>query len=56
MLLPLSQSTIAANVILAAFASIAVVLRVVARRTKKLPLRADDYTIILALVSLPRAF
>ena len=50
MLLHLSRSTIAANVILGALASIAVALRIVARRVRELPLKADDYTIILALV------
>ena len=52
MLLPLSKSSIAADAILASLASIAVTLRVMARYQRKLPLRADDYTIIFALASL----
>lgn len=51
MLLSLSRSTIAANVILAALASAAVVLRMAARRKRRLPLKADDYAIVFALVS-----
>lgn len=51
MLLPLSKSTIAANVILAVFASAAVALRIVARQTKKVPFKADDFAIVFALAS-----
>lgn len=50
MLLPLSKSTIAGNVILELLATIAVALRLVARRNRKLELKADDYVIIFALV------
>lgn len=52
MLLPLSQSVLAANVILPTLATIAVVLRFVARRSTKSSLRADDYAILVALASL----
>ena len=50
MLLPLSRSVIAANVVLIALASIAVILRLVARRKQRLALKGDDFTIIAALV------
>ena len=53
MLLPLSRSVIAANSVLIALASIAVVLRIIARRKQHLPLKTDDFLIIAALV---RAF
>ena len=52
MLLPLSKSTIAANVILAVLASAAVALRIVARQTKKVALKADDFAIVFALASI----
>lgn len=51
MLTSLSKSSIAANVILATLACTAVALRLVARHQRKLPLKADDYAIILALAS-----
>ena len=50
MLLPLSQSYIAANAVMAGLAILAVGLRLVARRRKNLSLEVDDYTIIVALV------
>ena len=50
MLLPLSKSIIAANIILPTLAVLAVVLRWLARRSKKLSLGADDYSIGIALV------
>ena len=52
MLLPLSQSVLAANVVLPILATIAVVLRFVARKSTKSPLKADDYVILIALASL----
>lgn len=50
MLLPLSRSVVAANTVLMALASIAVAFRIIARRKQRLPLKADDFTIIAALV------
>lgn len=50
MLLPLSQSVVAANVILLVLASTAVTLRVIARRKQRIPLKADDFLIVAALV------
>ena len=54
MLLPLSQSVLAANVVLPTLATIAVVLRFVARKSTKSSLKADDYAILIALASLIR--
>ena len=46
----LQPNMIAGNVVVAAVAGIAVILRVTARRVQGLSLGADDYTIIVALV------
>lgn len=51
MLLPLSKSVVAANATLAVLAILAVGLRLVARRKRNIPLKADDYLIVVALAS-----
>lgn len=47
-----SSGVLSANIVLPILAIIAVVLRLIARRTKKQYLLSDDYTIIFALVKL----
>ena len=51
MLLPISKSLLAANIILPTLALLAVSFRIAARRKKHLPLGGDDYAILVALVS-----
>ena len=45
-----SRSILGVNIALPILATVAVGLRVLARRRKQLPLKSDDYTIIIALV------
>ena len=50
MLLSLSKNTIAADITLPLIAILGVVLRMLSRKEKRVPIKADDYTIVLALV------
>ena len=50
MVQPAARSTLAANIVLPILAIIAVTLRFYARKLKSIPVKGDDYVILLALV------
>lgn len=49
---PVRKATLIASVVLPILAIVTVYLRFYARRARKLPLLADDWSVLLALVSL----
>ena len=50
MLYPLSRRLLETDIVLPIFASAAVLLRFVARKSRKIPLEGDDWLILVALV------